>query len=233
MFHQHINYKNFPDELTLYSAYKIEYISCNGGFYEGKWLFNIYHSIPASTKKIYNNFVLLDILVNDVESTAICEVTYSSFLKCVSNHENQQSGDIIKIDTSKAPISGSVIFASNKGIIFISYPEFNMKYDLSYGYSNPNDKLEIIVEGKLEEEMTNDLEEETPTKIKISQEDNDYDVTCLTNNVKKSKGSYVYLVCPTQLPVDKKSTKIKLDENKKSNNVIFESYYDNEIRFIE
>ena len=67
--------------------YKIRYINSFGGFHDNIWKFNIYHEAIDKTRKLYDINVLLDILVDNVESTALCEISFVSFLKCVSQHQ--------------------------------------------------------------------------------------------------------------------------------------------------
>ena len=83
--------------------------------------------------------------------------------------------------------------------------------------------------------MTYDLEEDTVTMVEIKKFQrigyNTYKVSCLTNNVKKTIGSYIYMVCTTQLKYDNKFA-IKVDTYGNSDYVKFYSKYkDIEILF--
>ena len=212
-------WNNLPDIVTLY--YSDEYIfkNINGGFHQGKWKFNIYYDQIDKTKKFYNNQVILDILVNNTESTAICLTTYSSFLKCVANYENQNINDKIIIDINQKKNFGSISFKEMQvePKKSINYAKFTMKYERNFGYSNQNDKLEIIIEGSLDKSIEYDLGEGTITMIKLAKyntgnEVTNYDVICLTNNIKKAKGNYVYMICETELDFDGRKVEIINDE---------------------
>ena len=229
---------NLPKIINLYLHYETDILSFNGGFYGGKWKFNIRHNNTNIVKKIYGNYALLDILVNNKASTAICEITYSSYFKCISNHENQKESDIIKIGVKKEPTLGTVILdnifpdSNNK----INPATFSMLYESNYGYKNENDKLEIIIEGKLQSNMQYDLEEDTVTKIELLKYQNDkkykYIVSCLTNNIKKDQGSYIYLICPTTLVIDGNKIEIKINSTQYSNYVQFSTSNNIEIKYI-
>ena len=226
-YNNHIVWNNLPDILTLYYSNEYLFNYIYGGFYEGKWKFNIKYEQLDNTKKIYNNNALLDILVNGKESTAICTITYSSFLKCVANYENQNKDDKIIFDVNKEPILGSIKF--NKLQVEpqknINYVSFSLKYENSLGYANQNDYLEILIEGTLLKGLDYELEEDTITMIELVKykygNQINYDISCLTNNIKKEKGSFVYLICTTDLVFDNNKIEIKIDNDGYSKYVKF------------
>ena len=84
---------------------------------------------------------------NNIESTAICESTYSSFLKCVADYENQNINDKILIDVNKDPKLGTITFQKLQvePQKIIDYVTFSINYEINSGYLNQNDKLEIII----------------------------------------------------------------------------------------
>ena len=219
---------NLPEVLTIYNENEFRLIDIHGGFYNKRWNFNIYF-VPKNKDKIqYNNFYLLDILVNNnIESTAICESTYSSFLKCVADYENQNINDKILIDVNKDPKLGTITFQKLQvePQKIIDYISFSINYEFNSGYRNENDKLEIIIEGTLQKNLEYDIEEDTVTMIELvkynKKNKNYYDISCVTNNIKKNKGSYVYMICETELYIDNNKIEINIDENKYSKYVQF------------
>ena len=220
---------NLPEELTIYNENELRLIDIHGGFYNKKWNFNIYYVPVNKNKNSYNNFYLLDILVNNnIESTAICESTYSSFLKCVADYENQKVNDKILIDVNKEPKYGTIAFQKLQvePQKIINYVTFSLNYESNSGYINQNDKLEIIIEGTLLKNMEYDIEEDTVTMIELvkygnNKNKNYYDISCVTNNIKKNKGSYIYMICETELSIDNDIIEINIDENKYSKYVQF------------
>ena len=198
---------NLPEVLTIYNENQFRLIDIHA----------------------YNNFYLLDILVNNnIESTAICESTYSSFLKCVADYENQNINDKILIDVNKDPKLGTITFQKLQvePQKIIDYVTFSINYEINSGYLNQNDKLEIIIEGILQKNLEYDIEEDTITMIELvkynkSGNKNYYDISCATNNIKKNKGSYVYMICETELSIDNDKIEINIDENKYSKYVQF------------
>ena len=218
---------NLPDVLDLYMSYEMKFINAYGGFHDNKWKFNIYHKSINQFQKIYDKNVLLDILVNDQESTALCEITFSSFLKCVSNHKNQKINDDIKIAGNVNPNLGTVYFSESLTDEQKVIKPINLyiNYDSSIGYIS-NNKFRFDIKGSLAESIKYEIEEGTITEIEvlINKDGQDFskDVICLTNNINAIKGSYVFLVCEInkKLPENEKVT-IYTDEEGKSKYVKF------------
>lgn len=223
-----VAWTNINKDIILYLSYEIIFIEAKGGFHDGKWKLNILYELPEENKKMYNNYALLDISVNNKQSTSICELTYSSFLKCISEHANQKNTDIIKIGLNKDPILGTITLdkiipeSQNQ----IKPANININYNSNIGYKNENGYLEIVIEGTNLYNMTYDLEEETVTYIELliyNKYNNEikYDIACLTNNIKKEEGSYIYMICPTEIQFDNNKVFINVDSNGYSNNVRF------------
>ena len=207
---------NLPDELIIYNENEIRLINIYGGFYNKKWNFNIYYTSLNKNSNFYNLYYILDILVNNnIESTAICQSMFSSFLKCVANYENQNINDKILIDVNKEPKLGTITFQK-------------LQVD-------QEDKVEIIIEGTLQRNLEYDIEEDTVTMIELVQYKNGnknyMDVTCMTNNIKKNKGSYVYMICETDLNDNKDKIEINIGDNKYSKYVQFSQSTNIEILF--
>ena len=227
-YNNNIIWNNLQKITTLYHTDDIIFKDINGGFIDGKWKFNIHYEPINKSKKMYNIYAILDISVNDKESTAICLITYSSFLKCVANYENQNMNDKIVIDINKDKILGTINFQKiqTESKKSINYSSFYLKYEKNYGYINQNNNLEILIEGTLYENIIYDLEEDSVTiielvKYKNNNEKINYNVTCLTNNIKKEKGSYIYMICTTELPFDNNKIEIKIDSDGYSKNIRF------------
>ena len=228
---------NLPDILTLYYEEEFKFINMNGGFINKKWTFNIYYEPVNKNKKMYNNNYLLDVTINNIESYAICESTYSSFLKCIVNYNDQNINDIVKININKEKKLGTLNFQKiqiepEKSI---NYASFSINYSLNLGYINQNDNLEIIIEGTLQRNMEYDLEEDTLTMIElvkyINEGKNYYDVICSTNNIKKEKGSYIYMICETDLSIDNNKIEINIGSDRYSKFVQFSQKNNIEIKY--
>ena len=229
---------NLPDELIIYNENEIRLINIYGGFYNKKWNFNIYYTSLNKNSNFYNLYYILDILVNNnIESTAICQSMFSSFLKCVANYENQNINDKILIDVNKEPKLGTITFQKLQvePQKIIDYISFGINYQINSGYYNQEDKVEIIIEGTLQRNLEYDIEEDTVTMIELVQYKNGnknyMDVTCMTNNIKKNKGSYVYMICETDLNDNKDKIEINIGDNKYSKYVQFSQSTNIEILF--
>ena len=218
---------NLDDTLDIYMSYQIKFINVYGGFHENKWKFNIYYKLTDKTKKIYDKNVLLDILVNNQESTALCELTYSSFLKCISNHENQNKNDNIKILGDINPNLGTVSFLERltDDEKIIKPINLNINYDNIYGYMNKN-KYQFDIRGNLAKTINHEIEEETFTQIEVLVNSNNKetkkDAICLTNNIKRKQGNYVFLACEIEEAISgNEKVTINMDNNGLSKYVKF------------
>ena len=170
---ENLKWINLPDVLDLYMSYEIKLINIYGGFYNNKWRFNILHEPKNQIQKIYDKYVLLDILVNNLPSTALCEITDNNYLKCVSNHKNQNKNDYIIIEGNINPNLGTVYLDRN-----LDYNEkkinpvyLSINYESSIGYKNKN-KFEFAIYGYLKEEILYEIGDETITKLEINRKNN-------------------------------------------------------------
>ena len=222
-----IIWTNLPDVVNMYIDYEINYINAYGGYYIDKWMFNIYFDIDEQTQtQIYRKKVLLDILVNDEEETALCEIISNSFLKCISNHENQNKNDDIKIEGNILPNLGSIFFKENlseeqkiiKPIsLCVNYE--NLEFSI-----NAENILNLKIKGKLTDEIVYPIEEGTITEIEILVIENETEekmgVACLTNFIRKEKDSIVKIDCSFNVFGDEKF-EINIDNNGASKFVHF------------
>ena len=202
----YLKWKNLPEIVDMYMTYKIQLINVYGGFHENKWKFNIYHKAIGQKVKIYDNYVLLDILVNNLESTALCKITSHSFLKCVSNHKNQKINDVVKISGNETPNLGTVYYKDSlnddeKNINPVSLP---VKYN-SVSDDIANYEFQFVIKGSLSKSIGDEVEEETYTEIEVvavtNETETKLDAICLTNYILPDAYSTVYLYCATELDV--------------------------------
>ena len=223
----YLKWTNLPEIIDMYMTYEISFINVYGGFHDNKWKFNILFEPINQQTKIYDNYVLLDILVNSVESMALCQITYYSFLKCVSNHENQQKNDVIKIAGNKTPNLGTVYFDQNlddaqKNINFLT---LKIKYESAESEINDN-KFDFVIKGRLnDEDLEYEIESDTVTQIEIISNNEKTEVTCLTNDIKPEIVYIVYLICSTEIEniPDLENVSINIGQNGFSKYVHFNS----------
>ena len=77
---------NLPEAINMYIDYQIKFINVYGGYYNNKWNFDIYNEINEGIQADIKGYkIILNILVNNAESTASCEIISKSCMKCVSN----------------------------------------------------------------------------------------------------------------------------------------------------
>jgi hypothetical protein len=186
---------NLPDIVDMYINYKIKYINSYGGFHDNTWKFNIYHEAIDQTRKLYDVKVLLDILVDNVESTALCEISFASFLKCVSQHKNQNKNNIIKIPANSSPKKGTVFFEPNlDGEKQINPISLSINYESIDSFVK-NNIYQFTIKGTLEDNIEYEIEDDTVTGVEILEDGNPKEVACLTNEIRKDKGSKVEITC--------------------------------------
>ena len=213
---------NLPDEVDMYMDYKIKYINAYGGFHDNLWKFNIYHEAIDKTRKLYDVYVLLDILVDNVESTALCEISFASFLKCVSQHKNQKKDNIIKIPANSSPKIGTVYFEP----ILDGEKQIN-PISLSINYESidsfvKNNMYMFTIKGTLKDNIEYEIEDDTVTGVEILEDKNKKEVACLTNDIGKEKGSKVEIACLIQENIsNNKDVVVSIDENGLSKYVLF------------
>lgn len=206
-----------PNEVLLKLAYNIKYKDSYGGINDGKWQFYVYHE-PVTTGNYNGVKVDLDILVNNRPTTAECEVVESYYLKCISDHNNPDKSDVIKIYGKTEPTSGTVYFQTEltneqKTINPVS---FGLNYE-SKESSYSSNKLTFILNGKLEEDINYKIFENSYTEVSIfsyesTSDGTKTDVPCLTGEIDKAKGSTVKITCEVEVN-NKLNVKIYKDEN--------------------
>ena len=227
---EYLIWSNLPDLLDIYMSYDIKFIKAYGGFHENKWRFNIYHE-PYNQIRTFNNInVLLDILVNNEKSTALCQIINSKFLNCVSRHDNQNENNKIQIAGNTSPDLGTVYFSQNLNNdqkTFEPVP-LEIKCDSVQGYRNKNNnKLDFSITGNLANDINYEIGDETITEIEVkiiksNGEEIESNTICLTNNIQTQKNSYVYLSCYVEKNVmENDQALINVDENGNSHYVKF------------
>ena len=232
-------WSNLPNEVNLYLEYHMKFINVYGGFYDNKWKFNIFHEIIGeSLENIYEAEILLDIKVNNVATTVLCEVTKNSFLKCLSNHDNQNENDNIKLIGNTEPNLGSVYFLQElteeqKVIMPVS---LYIYYESSQITKNNENILTLIIKGKLSDNSDVPVEEETVTGIQLliikNEERNIKDIACITKYISREKNSTVILNCAFSFS-ENAYLEINIDEFGYSNYVQFNRLDNIEINEIE
>ena len=107
---KYVQWTNSFSDTPIYVNLSIRVISVSGIFANNVWKFVIkYENIGENEKNYYyDNHALLDILVNNEQSTALCTISYNNYLKCESNHYYQSINDIIKLPEENEPISGTI-----------------------------------------------------------------------------------------------------------------------------
>ena len=213
---------NLPDVVDMYMNYKIRYINSYGGFHDNIWKFNIYHEAIDKTRKLYDINVLLDILVDNVESTALCEISFASFLKCVSQHKNQNKNNIIKIPGNSSPIKGTVFFEPKlDGAKQINPISLSINYESIDSFVK-NNIYQFTIKGTSADNIEYEIEDDTVTGVEILEDGNQKEVACLTNDIGKDKGSKVEITCLIQENIStNKDVVVSIDDNGLSKYVKF------------
>ena len=225
----YVEWTNLKDYEPIYFIYEINFINSYGGFYRNKWKFNLKYNDPYErTEKFTYKNVLLDILVNNEESTASCEIEIYSFLKCVSNHANQNKYDIIKIIGNKEPKLGTVYFYKylsdeQKAInpVKLSIEDFYIK-----SHKNRN-IVYFDIKGNLAYSLNSEIEKETITELEViiikkDKKEIKSRAPCSTDRIYPEKGSSLYLVCIVDEEVlDNEKVKVNYDYNGNSKFVQF------------
>ena len=120
----YVDWTNLNKDEPIYVSLYIILQNVFGCFMENKWKFNIKYQNGDTNYRnyYYNNHVLLDILVNNIEKTALCEIFNDNVLKCTSSHNNQNINDKIEIIGNNEPNLGTVYFKED-----ISYSNRQVK----------------------------------------------------------------------------------------------------------
>ena len=218
---------NLPDAVNMYMDYQIKFINVYGGYYNNKWNFNIYHEINEDIQADIKGYkILLNILVNNAESTASCEIISKSCMKCVSNHENQNQNDIIKIVRKTEHNLGYVylledLSSEQKDMKPLT---LNINFNKVQARVNSENVLALEIDGKLSNKIDHPIEKDTLTKIEILIKENETsekkEVNCFTDYIGKEKGNDVILKCQFNILGDEEF-EISVDANGFSKNVHF------------
>ena len=89
----------------------LTYTGIIGGMFTNQWSFIFKATYSNSEYCPSNSRVLIDILHNNKETTALCRKVKDNYFYCVSNYETQSSTDVIKIISTKK--YGSVTWSSS------------------------------------------------------------------------------------------------------------------------
>ena len=218
---------NLPDAVNMYIDYQIKFINAYGGYYNNKWNFNIYHEINEDIQADIKGYkILLNILVNNAESTASCEIISKSCMKCVSNHENQNQNDVIKIVRKTEHNLGYVYFLEDLSSEQNAMKPLtlNINFNKVQARVNSENVLALEIDGKLSNKIDHPIEKDTLTKIEILIKENETsekkEVNCFTDYIGKEKGNDVILKCQFNILGDEEF-EISVDANGFTKNVHF------------
>ena len=180
---------------------------------ENSWKFNIKYELSQGSFNTYyySKHVLLDIIVNNEKSTALCQISYdySNLLECQSNHNNQNKNDKIIISNITSPIRGTVYITKelpesqkeikpielNVNLIEITSPIYNKKFGFSIVGYLPNDyystagtftEIEVLIN------KTNGVEKTSRAGCEIT-----YDYYYFDYEYYYNKDNYVLIKCVT------------------------------------
>ena len=230
---EYVDWENFENDVqNIYSKIIIKFIHAYGGFYDNKW--KIYIKSEFINPSQLSNKVLLDIKVNNKESTAICEeYYYYKYLICESTHEMQSKSDIIEIEGSANPNLGSVYWEKplTNEQRKINGLNLNINYDSFTKYSN-NDNLYFYISGNTYEESEFEIIENSEVEIEvlINKTNGIIEMTnsiCLTNDISTNEGSYVYLTCSLENINDVNDAYININSKGNSKDINFQNQKEN------
>ena len=161
---------NLVNNEHIYVNYYINLENAFGCLMENKWKFNVKYGFNEHSERNYiNNYVLLDILVNDIESTAICKISDNYILKCECNYNNQNANDIIKIVGNEEPYSGTVYFGEILDETTKLIKPAELTIDLvSIDYDFYSNKLDFYIEGTMDYSTVNKAATFTEIEILIN-----------------------------------------------------------------
>ena len=148
----------------MYIDYQIKFINVYGGYYNNKWNFDIYNEINEGIQADIKGYkIILNILVNNAESTASCEIISKSCMKCVSNHENQNQNDIIKIVRKTEHNLGYVYFLEDLSSEQNAMKPLtlNINFNKVQARVNSENVLTLEIDGKLSNKIDHPIEKDT------------------------------------------------------------------------
>ena len=208
---------DIPDEVDLYIDYKINLKNVYGGNYKEKWGFYLLYE-PTETINFNGQNVLLDVIINNLQSTALCQINDTNYLIC-SPYYNNNNNQISSIKLSGTKDKGTVEFSNTlteeqKELKPVS---FELNYE-SKEYKFVNNKLEFTLKGKLGGNIEYKLLENSYTELKITEHISDdseeqKDVHCITNEINKELNSEVIINCETDINNKKSTIKLHINEN--------------------
>ena len=108
-YNKYVEWSNLNSNEPIYISLSMKVIETSGCFMENIWKFNIEFELTEGEIQsyYYSKYVLLDILVNGEESTALCQINNDGFLNCESNHNSQNINDEIIIPDLSEPVKGT------------------------------------------------------------------------------------------------------------------------------
>ena len=221
---QDLIWANLNNDVELYVKYEIKYINYYGAFYKNKWLFNMKYEHTTNTIEANNNYVLLDILVNDADNIAKCQIT-QNLLLCESQHFDQNKNDQIKLKSTVK--DGTVILSNLPDTIEALTPiSISMEYTTISNFDSSNGAIKFKINGNLKNNAQTSIDENTITQIELLVKDALLDAICYTNNINNSP---IVLSCEASgsINTQEDDVKIKVDSNGKSKYVTFYSVTEN------
>lgn len=106
----YVQWSNFNEEMPVYLSSNFSYIEAYGYFRENKW--KLYVKVNELIMKYYENYLLLDIYVNNQSTTALCNHHYPVLI-CEYKYDYQRRNDIIKIRGETTPYLGTISFSED------------------------------------------------------------------------------------------------------------------------
>ena len=229
----YVEWQNLDNEKEIYSKCKLKYIFSYGEFSENKWKLNIKYELINPAHLSNTNKLLLDILVNEEEATAICDVYYLyNYLICESTHNNQNENDVIEISGNTTPNFGTIYWNQNleSDQKKLNELKLNLEYS-SISYGIRNNRINFYIKGHTSKENYYEIIENSKINIEIlvntTGSIEKTNSICLTNDIDASKGSYVYLSCSSDYTYDINTIYLSIDSNGFSNDVEFENKKEN------
>ena len=218
----YVEWSNLSNNKPIYVTLNIILLNVFGCFMENNWKFNIKYESEGESLYYYNNHALLDILVNEVESTALCKISYNNVLKCESS---QNKNDKIKIVGNTEPISGTVYFTEE---LTDTQKEFepasiNLNLDEIYNKNFYNNKLSFTIGGLLTENEKNFAASFTEIELLIDKKNGETTKTRASCEINYNDYNlYVSLKCSTDIKVNSnEDVKINTESNGYSKYVKF------------
>lgn len=178
----------------------------------------------TNTIEANNNYVLLDILVNDADNTAKCQIT-QNLLLCESQHFDQSKNDQIKLSSTVK--DGTVILSNLPDTIEALTPiSISMEYTTISNFDSSNGVIKFKINGNLKNNAQTSIDENTITQIELLVKDALLDAICYTNNINNSP---IVLSCEASgsINTQEDDVNIKVDSNGKSKYVTFYSVTEN------